>query len=47
LAKEVYTIEIIPELAERSTRVLQQLGYKNVFVKTGNGYLGIPEQAPV
>lgn len=46
LAKEVYTIEIIPELAERSTRVLQQLGYKNVFVKTGNGYLGIPEQAP-
>lgn len=46
LAKEVYTIEIIPELAERSTRVLQQLGYKNVFVKTGNGYLGLPEQAP-
>jgi len=46
LAKEVYTIEIIPELAERSTQVLQQLGYKNVFVKTGNGYLGIPEQAP-
>ena len=46
LAKEVYTIEIIPELAERSTKVLQQLGYKNVFVKTGNGYLGIPEQAP-
>ncbi len=46
LAKEVYTIEIIPELAERSTQILQQLGYKNVFVKTGNGYLGIPEQAP-
>jgi protein-L-isoaspartate(D-aspartate) O-methyltransferase len=22
------------------------LGYKNVFVKAGNGYLGIPEQAP-
>jgi protein-L-isoaspartate(D-aspartate) O-methyltransferase len=46
LAREVYTIEIIPELAERSTQILQQLGYKNVFVKTGNGYLGIPEQAP-
>ena len=46
LAKEVYTIEIIPELAERSSKVLQQLGYQNVFVKTGNGYLGIPEQAP-
>jgi protein-L-isoaspartate(D-aspartate) O-methyltransferase len=46
LAKEVYTIEIIPELAARSTQILQQLGYKNVFVKAGNGYLGIPEQAP-
>jgi protein-L-isoaspartate(D-aspartate) O-methyltransferase len=45
LAKEVYTIEIIPELAERSTQILQQLGYKNVFVKTGNGYLGLSEQA--
>lgn len=30
----------------RSTQILQQLGYKNVFVKAGNGYLGIPEQAP-
>ncbi len=46
LAKEVYTIEIVPELAERSTQILQQLGYKNIFVKTGNGYLGLPEQAP-
>ena len=46
LAKEVHTIEIVPELAERSTQILQQLGYKNVFVKAGNGYLGIPERAP-
>jgi protein-L-isoaspartate(D-aspartate) O-methyltransferase len=46
LAKEVYTIEIIPELAERAKSVLDELGYKNVFVKTGNGYLGLPEQAP-
>jgi protein-L-isoaspartate(D-aspartate) O-methyltransferase len=46
LAKEVHTIEIIPELAERSMQTLQQLGYKNVFVKAGNGYLGIPDQAP-
>lgn len=46
LAKEVYTIEIIPELAERSRQILGELGYKNVFVKTGNGYLGLPEQAP-
>jgi protein-L-isoaspartate(D-aspartate) O-methyltransferase len=46
IAKEVYTIEIIPELAERSTKVLNELGYKNVFVKHGNGYLGWPEHAP-
>lgn len=46
IAKEVYTIEIIPELAERATKALDELGYKNIFVKTGNGYLGLPEQAP-
>jgi protein-L-isoaspartate(D-aspartate) O-methyltransferase len=46
LAKEVYTIEIVPSLAETARATLKQLGYKNVFVKTGNGYLGWPEQAP-
>ncbi|HEV3470218.1 MAG TPA: protein-L-isoaspartate(D-aspartate) O-methyltransferase [Pyrinomonadaceae bacterium] len=46
LAKEVYTIEIIPELAEGARRVLGELGYRNVFVRAGNGYLGWPEQAP-
>jgi protein-L-isoaspartate(D-aspartate) O-methyltransferase len=46
LAKEVYTIEIIPELAEGASKVLSELGYKNVHVKAGNGYLGWPEHAP-
>lgn len=46
LAKEVFTIEIIPELAEGARRALTELGYKNVQVRTGNGYLGWPEQAP-
>ena len=46
LAREVYTIEIIPELAEGARRVLAELGYKNVHLRTGNGYLGWPEQAP-
>ena len=46
LAREVYTIEIIPELAEGARQVLAELGYKNVHVRTGNGYLGWPEQAP-
>lgn len=46
IAKEVYTIEIISTLAERARATLSELGYKNVFVKTGNGYLGWPEHAP-
>jgi len=46
LADEVYTIEIIPELAERARRTLAELGYENVHVKTGNGYEGWVEHAP-
>ena len=46
LAKEVYTIEIVVPLADRARQALKQLGYKNVHVRTGNGYLGWPEQAP-
>jgi protein-L-isoaspartate(D-aspartate) O-methyltransferase len=46
LAKEVYTIEIISELADRARRTLNELGYKNVHVKTGNGYEGWAEHAP-
>jgi protein-L-isoaspartate(D-aspartate) O-methyltransferase len=46
VAREVYTIEIIPELAERARRTLVELGYTNVHTRTGNGYLGWPESAP-
>jgi protein-L-isoaspartate(D-aspartate) O-methyltransferase len=46
LARDVYSIEIIPELAERARRTLGELGYANVHVRTGNGYLGWPEEAP-
>lgn len=46
LAREVYTIEIVPQLAERSTRLLKELGYQNVHVRAGDGYAGWPEQAP-
>jgi len=46
IAREVYTIEIIPELAEGARRILAELGYANVHVKAGNGYLGWPEKAP-
>ena len=46
LVREVYTIEIVPELAERSKRVIAELGYKNVHVRAGDGYNGWPEHAP-
>jgi protein-L-isoaspartate(D-aspartate) O-methyltransferase len=46
LAREVYSIEIIPELAERARTTLRELGYTNVHVRTGDGYLGWPEHAP-
>jgi protein-L-isoaspartate(D-aspartate) O-methyltransferase len=46
LAREVYTLEIIPALAERGRSVLEDLGYRNVHVRAGNGYLGWPEAAP-
>lgn len=46
LAKEVYTIEILETLAERAEELLQKLGYKNVKVKCGDGYLGWEEYAP-
>jgi protein-L-isoaspartate(D-aspartate) O-methyltransferase len=46
LSGQVYTIEILPELAERARRTLTELGYKNVHVRAGDGYKGWPEQAP-
>jgi protein-L-isoaspartate(D-aspartate) O-methyltransferase len=46
LVKEVYTIEIVAPLAEQARERLTALGYRNVEVRTGNGYLGWPEHAP-
>lgn len=46
LAQEVYTIEIIPELAEKARQILNKLGYDNIYFKIGDGYKGWPEQAP-
>jgi len=46
LCKEVYTIELIPGLAESAEKRLDSLGYENVHVKAGDGYLGWPEAAP-
>jgi len=46
LGCEVYTIEIVPQLAERSTALLAELGYERVHTRQGDGYLGWPEAAP-
>ena len=46
LAAQVYTIEIVPELAERARGALSAAGYQNVHVRQGNGYLGWPDAAP-
>ncbi len=46
LVKQVYSIEIIPELATSATERLHQLGFDNVEVKNADGYYGWPEHAP-
>ena len=46
LCAEVYSIEIVPELAESARARLVRLGFSNVHLKEGDGYLGWPESAP-
>jgi protein-L-isoaspartate(D-aspartate) O-methyltransferase len=46
LAREVYSVEIIKSLAIKAESLLGQLGYKNVQVRYGDGYLGWKEAAP-
>lgn len=46
LAKEVYSIEIVEALAVTAAERLQELGYKNIHFRTGNGCVGWPEEAP-
>lgn len=44
--RKVYTIEIVAALGERARATLAALGYRNVDVRIGDGYLGWPEAAP-
>lgn len=46
LAKEVYTIEVIPWLHNTATQRLKRLGYTNIETRCANGYEGWPEKAP-
>jgi protein-L-isoaspartate(D-aspartate) O-methyltransferase len=46
LAREVYSVEIVPALAREVRDRLERLGYHNIHVKHGDGALGWPESAP-
>jgi protein-L-isoaspartate(D-aspartate) O-methyltransferase len=46
LAKEVYSIEIVEQLAQTAEERLKAMGYKNVWVKCGDGFYGWAEHAP-
>ena len=46
LVDSVYTMEIVPPLAERSAALLTELGYENVTTRLADGYHGWPEAAP-
>ena len=46
LSDHVYSIEIVPALAERAAAALKATGYERVKVRAGDGYHGWPEHAP-
>ena len=46
VADNVYTIEIIESLARSAEETLKELGYRNIRVKAGDGYVGWEEFAP-
>jgi protein-L-isoaspartate(D-aspartate) O-methyltransferase len=46
LGVEVYSVEIVPELAEQAAATLRRLGYGRIHVRAGDGWLGWPEAAP-
>ena len=46
IADRVYSVEVIDRLAIRAARILEELGYRNVETRIGDGYFGWPEKAP-
>jgi len=46
IAKQVYSMEVIPELLETAQQRFEKLGYKNIETKLGDGHQGWPEHAP-
>ena len=46
IVEQVYTVEILPKLAERASKRFEEFGYRNIYKKQGNGYYGWEEYAP-
>jgi protein-L-isoaspartate(D-aspartate) O-methyltransferase len=46
ICKEVYSIEVIPDLGNSAARLLKEQGYSNIHVKIEDGYLGWEQKAP-
>jgi len=46
LGVDVYSVEIVPELAEQAAETLARQGYERAHVRAGDGYLGWPDAAP-
>ena len=46
IARDVCTIEIIPQLADHARKLLENLGYANIHFQTGDGSQGWPDKAP-
>ena len=46
MVEEVYTVEIVPELAESASKRFEKFGYRNIHNRYGNGYYGWEKYAP-
>ena len=46
IAGEVFSVEVVPDLAQAAAERLRGLGYDNVQIREGDGYYGWPEAAP-
>ncbi len=46
LVRHVYSVEIVPELADSASKTLRELHFDNITVRAGDGYAGWPDHAP-
>ena len=46
MVEEIYTVEILPELAESASKRFEEFEYRNIHRKCGNGYYGWEKYAP-